>query len=114
MRKSVFFIVTFAAVSLFAGEAAVARQQTISQESAQALCKGHGGGTECAFCHGDHCHLVQCDSHGKCTNIVPRGNPSKTGAGPVTVGGSKQPPSGGGTGGTTTTSRSGGGSGSKK
>jgi hypothetical protein len=36
---------------------------------AAAFCHGHGGGTNCIFCHRDHCHVISC-SGGHCTNTV--------------------------------------------
>jgi hypothetical protein len=51
---------------------AKAHDQVVSQDTAGALCKGHGGGTDCSFCHGGHCHIVTCGlrQDGKCTNHV--------------------------------------------
>lgn len=50
------------------------RTTTISGQSAEAFCHGHGGGNNCIFCHRDHCHVISCDkgSGGKtfCTNTV--------------------------------------------
>ena len=41
----------------------------ISGSIAAAFCHGHGGGTNCVFCHRDHCHVISC-SGGHCTNTV--------------------------------------------
>jgi hypothetical protein len=41
----------------------------ISGSIAAAFCHGHGGGTNCIFCHRDHCHVISC-SGGHCTNTV--------------------------------------------
>jgi len=50
------------------------RTTTISGQSAEAFCHGHGGGTDCIFCHRDHCHVISCaegSGGGKfCTNTV--------------------------------------------
>lgn len=77
-RKSIAIIVpaVFAAAVL-ASANAVAKPittTTISTESAEAFCHGHGGGTNCVFCHRDHCHVISCSkgSGGEsfCTNTV--------------------------------------------
>lgn len=41
----------------------------ISGSIAAAFCHGHGGGTNCIFCHRDHCHVISC-SGASCTNTV--------------------------------------------
>lgn len=41
----------------------------ISSSIAAAFCHGHGGGTNCIFCHRDHCHVISC-SGASCTNTV--------------------------------------------
>lgn len=61
----------FAATAL-ASSAAIAkpiRTTTISTQSAEAFCHGHGGGTNCVFCHRDHCHVISCNGP-YCTNTV--------------------------------------------
>jgi hypothetical protein len=59
-----------AAVLTFTGaNAKPIRTTTISTESAEAFCHGHGGGTNCVFCHRDHCHVISC-SGPFCTNTV--------------------------------------------
>src|SRR5262249_60394955 len=57
---------------LLAGEARAVKQpnQAISEASAKAACKNHGGGTSCDFCHRDHCHSIGGCSKGKCYNTV--------------------------------------------
>lgn len=54
---------------------AMARQHTqnVSNSVAHEICSGGGqswDGSGCAFCHGQHCHLVYCNSKNKCSNIV--------------------------------------------
>jgi hypothetical protein len=46
--------------------------QVITEESATALCRRHGGGSDCSFCDHGHCHIVTCGvrQDGKCTNHV--------------------------------------------
>jgi hypothetical protein len=83
MRKIVYLIVTIGALGLFAREAAASHIQPISQQSAEAFCKGHGGGTDCNFCHGDHCHSITCNSKG-CSNLVWT---SRSGSASITPGG---------------------------
>jgi len=86
---------------------AISHEQTISKQSAEALCKDHGGGTSCGFCHDNHCHAVGCDASG-CFNDVTvysrktsttsvTSGPGRTGTAPATggsgktYGGSNQP-----------------------
>ena len=62
---------------LLAGEAKAVKQhiQKISETSAKAMCKNHGGSTSCDFCHRDHCHSIGGCSKGKCYNTVYRTAP---------------------------------------
>ncbi len=65
--RSYLVIAAFTAVSLFASEAVAGKVQPISQETAQSLCKEGGysaGTTTCGFCHGNHCHTVDCNENG--------------------------------------------------
>lgn len=58
----------------FFQQTAMARQHTqnVSSSLAHDICSngGQSWNDGCSFCHGQHCHLVSCDSHNKCTNIV--------------------------------------------
>lgn len=58
-----------AALASTAATAKPVRTTTISTESAEAFCHGHGGGTNCIFCHRDHCHVISCNGP-YCTNTV--------------------------------------------
>lgn len=58
-----------AALASTAATAKPVRTTTISTESAEAFCHGHGGGTNCVFCHRDHCHVISCNGP-YCTNTV--------------------------------------------
>jgi hypothetical protein len=66
----VFVIAIMAAACLFANEAAAVHIQKISQQSAESMCKDHGGGTNCNYCDPQHCHSVECTKKGGCTNLV--------------------------------------------
>jgi hypothetical protein len=59
---------------------------TISTESAEAFCHGHGGGINCVFCHRDHCHVISCSKgYGGetfCTNTVSFRRINRGGFGP--------------------------------
>ena len=66
----VLLIATIAAACLVANEAAAVHIQKISQQSAESMCKDHGGGTNCNYCDPQHCHSVECTKKGGCTNLV--------------------------------------------
>ncbi len=71
--RSYLIIAAFATVGLFASEAVAGKVQPVSQETAQSLCKEGGysaGTTTCGFCHGSHCHTVDCNENGKCYNTT--------------------------------------------
>ena len=95
MRKLVLLVAAVGVTCHFIGAAnAKDHLQQISKDSAAALCKNHGGGTECDFCQGNLCHNVICGTK-SCGNLVttrglirPNKNP------PVAVGGIKQQPTG--------------------
>jgi hypothetical protein len=73
MKTKAFALVLTALIfgSLTSIATAKSHTQNISKQSALALCSGHGGGTECGFCHGGHCHAVTCGNKGgKCQNVV--------------------------------------------
>ena len=71
MRQYLFLIPRFAAASLSSGEASAGHIQNISQETAASMCKSAGAtGTTCGYCHADHCHEIDCNEKGKCTNTV--------------------------------------------
>jgi hypothetical protein len=93
MRKLVLLVAAVGVTCHFIGAAnAKDHLQQISKDSAAALCKNHGGGTECDFCQGNLCHNVICGTN-SCGNLVTtRGliRPIK----PVAVGGIKQQPTG--------------------
>src|SRR6185312_146685 len=73
MRRTILLFAILLVPCLFATDAsAVIRTTTISTESAEAFCHGHGGGTNCVFCHRDHCHVISCTG-GFCTNTVSPG-----------------------------------------
>jgi hypothetical protein len=70
MRKLVLFVAAVGVTCHFIGAAnAKDHLQQISKDSAAALCKGYGGGTECDFCQGNLCHTVICGTR-SCGNLV--------------------------------------------
>ncbi|MCO5131270.1 MAG: hypothetical protein M9932_11970 [Xanthobacteraceae bacterium] len=76
-KSAIMVVPALVAVTILVSGDAVAkpvRTTTISGQSAEAFCHGHGGGTDCIFCHRDHCHVINCSvgSGGKkfCTNTV--------------------------------------------
>ena len=76
-------IATMAAACLVANEAAAVHIQKISQQSAESMCKDHGGGTNCNYCDPQHCHSVECTKKGGCTNLVyPQQRQGSTHSGP--------------------------------
>jgi hypothetical protein len=84
MRKLSFVLAGMICAVFICGEAsAKVRVQNISEGKASSLCKGHGGGTDCSYCHDNHCHEVSCDGKrlgGSCTNTVTsniRGKPGQ-------------------------------------
>jgi hypothetical protein len=82
-------ITGFIAVSLFASQAMAGKVQPISQETAQSLCKEGGysaGTTTCGFCHGNHCHSVDCNESGKCFNTTYSPPRTSSGGGPGKIG----------------------------
>lgn len=89
MRTLLFLVTLFSVATLSVGTAAASHIQHISHDSAEAFCAGHGGGTDCNFCHSDHCHSIQCTKDG-CTNLVwtaaKRDGPTKSDLGTATSG----------------------------
>lgn len=79
----VFVAAVVCTLALSAGASAKTHTQSVSISIATELCKNHGGGTECSFCDGGHCHQVSCTGAtmgGKCSNKVIsniRGRPTK-------------------------------------
>lgn len=69
MRSLVFLLSVLAASCLFADGASADHTESVSVSVAVAFCQGHGGGTQCHFCHYGHCHTVWCNSDG-CHNRV--------------------------------------------
>src|SRR5690348_14938635 len=62
-----------------------AHTENISHSLAKELCKGHGGGTSCQYCHGDHCHSVGCNkkNSNECYNwVVPARQVGRSGMRP--------------------------------
>jgi hypothetical protein len=106
LKTSVALVVPalFAAAILASGHAVAKpiRTTTISGQSAEAFCHGHGGGTDCVFCHRDHCHVISCSegSGGKkyCTNTVSFRKADRGGIRPTSAGtassGAATPPGG--------------------
>ena len=71
--KTLTFTLTVVLCACLADGAASAKTHTqnISNQSAQAFCDHHGGGTDCTFCDPRHCHVITCTNPGgKCTNDV--------------------------------------------
>lgn len=69
MRISVLLSLVLA-VLVVAGQAnAKAVRTPISSGTAEGLCAGHGGGTECSYCKRGHCVSVSCLGRG-CTQTV--------------------------------------------
>ena|SRR5690349_24386320 len=79
---SVLFAQPFLANEAFAVHA---HTENISHSLAKELCKGHGGGTSCQYCHGDHCHSVGCNkkNSNECYNwVVPARQVGRSGMRP--------------------------------
>jgi hypothetical protein len=101
MRRFLFLVLLFAAAGLFAGEAAAGHVQVISHETAESMCKSAGqAGTTCDYCHGNHCHEIDCDEKGKCYNTVVTSRTGNSGhpvvkGGAGTATGNNPPPKGG-------------------
>jgi hypothetical protein len=114
LKKYVILVLSVFVFACFIHGAASAKvkETAVSQQKATSLCKGHGGGTDCSWCHKGHCHQVGCNGdvcdhvvvsniHGKPGNIrVPvsgvkgekAGTPPKAGPRrPVHVGGGVKP-----------------------
>jgi hypothetical protein len=90
MRKALLLSVVVGSFAMLGMGPAAAKPhiQNISQQSAEAMCKHHGGGTDCYYCDPRHCHFVGCGDKGKgCFNFVDpaKGRPSgiRTGVGNV-------------------------------
>jgi hypothetical protein len=100
MRRALMLLTTIGLLAYLASPAhAKTHIQNISYDSAKAYCKNHGGGTDCHFCAGNHCHQVGCGDNKKgCFNYVDpaKGKPSGIRTG---VDGTKAPPSTTGSGG---------------
>lgn len=71
MRRAVLLFSVLSVQCLLVRETLALPEHTtvISTSIAEAFCHGHGGGTNCIFCHRDHCHVISC-SGASCTNTV--------------------------------------------
>jgi len=79
MRKLVLLVAAVGVTCHFIGAAnAKDHLQQISKDSAAALCKNHGGGTECDFCQGNLCHTVICGTKSCVTWLPPGGSFGQT------------------------------------
>jgi hypothetical protein len=90
MRKALLLCVVVGSFAMLGLGPAAAKPhlQNISHESAETMCKHHGGGTDCYYCDPGHCHFVGCGDKGKgCFNYVDpakgRANGIRTGVGGV-------------------------------
>jgi len=71
LKKYVILILSVFVVACFMHGAASAKVKdtAISSKKATSLCSGHGGGTDCSWCHKGHCHQVSCGA-GVCDHVI--------------------------------------------
>ena len=90
LKKNAILILSVFTFACFMHDAASAKikEIVVSQQKATSLCKGHGGGTDCSWCHKGHCHQVGCNGN-VCDHVVVSNIRGKPGSIRVPVSGVK-------------------------